>query len=80
MTYIIIAFLVGLSLGAVLFSLFKKTNANNINWEDIKISNYNNENIEIKSTKELIDFINNMQKELYVLSAAVIALSQTVDR
>lgn len=54
-------------------------NAIDIDWNDAILPNASTDTggqITINTTGELLDLINKMQEEIYVLTAAVIALSQ----
>ena len=78
----ILIFIIGLLLGVIGYNYVNKVNANNIKWDGLTIENDGDETqkTEIKSTEDLINLINNIQKEVYVLSAAVIALSGTIKK
>ena len=72
----ILLFFVGLLLGIVSYNYVNKIQASKINWEGLQIENNedNTKKIEINTTEDLANLLNNIQKDLYVLSAAVIAL------
>lgn len=72
----ILLFFVGLLLGIVGYNYVNKIQASKINWEGLQIENNedNTKKIEINTTEDLANLLNNIQKDLYVLSAAVIAL------
>ena len=74
----ILLFFVGLLLGIVGYNYVNKIQASKINWEGLQIENNedNTKKIEINTTEDLANLLNNIQKDLYVLSAAVIALGQ----
>jgi len=72
----ILLFFIGLLLGIVGYNYVNKIQASKINWEGLQIENNedNTKKIEINTTEDLANLLNNIQKDLYVLSAAVIAL------
>jgi len=74
----ILLFFIGLLLGIVGYNYFNKIKASKINWEGLQIENNedNTKKIEINTTEDLTNLLNNIQKDLYVLSAAIIAVGQ----
>ena len=74
----ILLFFIGLLLGIVGYNYVNKIQASKINWEGLQIENNedNTKKIEINTTEDLANLLNNIQKDLYVLSAAIIALGQ----
>lgn len=74
----ILLFFVGLLLGIVGYNYVNKIQASKINWEGLQIENNedNTKKIEINTTEDLTNLLNNIQKDLYVLSAAIIAVGQ----
>ena len=74
----ILLFFIGLLLGIVGYNYVNKIQASKINWEGLQIENNedNTKKIEINTTEDLTNLLNNIQKDLYVLSAAIIAVGQ----